>query len=135
MYPGAYSQAICVGSSNKKNKVSAFSSRGWDVDVCAPGERIITTHLNNGYSQVTGSSFAAPCVSGIAACLLSGGIKITHEMLENTSIDIEEEGVDPESGMVSYHQWVVYILTIRWELQAILTLKRHDRRTNGSDCF
>jgi len=97
MHPGRHPQTICVGATNKRKRVSAFSSRGLEIDVVAPGERLITTHLNNSYSKVTGSSFAAPIVSGIACLLFQAGIRLTHDMLQ-TSIDIEEEGEDNKSG-------------------------------------
>lgn len=98
MWPGRHSGTICVGASNKQGKVSAFSSRGPQVDVVAPGERIITTGLNHSHVKVTGSSFAAPMVSGVACLLAQNGIKLTSEMIKATAIDIGKPGVDDKSG-------------------------------------
>lgn len=98
MYPGKYASTYCVAAINERGKTSAFSSRGWEVNTCAPGEKLLTTHVSNTYSLVSGTSFAAPVVSGVFACLLEAGVKITHDLLARTSIDIEEEGVDTKSG-------------------------------------
>jgi minor extracellular protease Epr len=98
MWPGRHSGTICVGASNKQGKVSAFSSRGPQVNVVAPGERIITTGLNHSHVKVTGSSFAAPMVSGVACLLAQKGIKLTSEMIKATATDIGKPGVDNKSG-------------------------------------
>jgi len=42
-----------------------------EVDVFAPGKYIYTTHPNNKYKYVDGTSFSAPIVSGIAALIRS----------------------------------------------------------------
>lgn len=97
-YPAKYPTTYAVGAINESGKVSVFSSRGWDVDIAAPGERIFTTWKGKKYARVSGTSFAAPMVSGIFALLLQAGVKITHELLQKTAIDIEETGQDEKSG-------------------------------------
>ena len=98
MYPGRYTNTFCVGAINERGKTSAFSSRGWELNCCAPGERLLTTYVENTYSMVSGTSFAAPVVSGVLACLLEAGIMPTLDLIAKTSIDIEEEGLDIKSG-------------------------------------
>lgn len=70
-YPAAYPTVLSVGSTNEKNQVSSFSSRGTLLDVVAPGENIGTLRLNNQYGAAVGTSFAAPIVSGMASYILS----------------------------------------------------------------
>lgn len=98
MYPGKFKECFCVSAINNYGDVSSFVSRGWEVDVSAPGEKMLTTYRNNSYSLVSGTSFAAPVVSAIFACLLQAGIRPTHEMLKRTSLDIDEPGLDTGSG-------------------------------------
>jgi cell wall-associated protease len=64
-----------IGATNKKDNeqlVSYFSNYGQKtVDVFAPGSGISTTVLNNNYAKSSGTSIAAPVVSGVAAVLKS----------------------------------------------------------------
>lgn len=98
MYPAKYNNVFAVGAINKSGNASAFTSRGWEVDIAAPGEKILTTWKDNSYVKVSGTSFSAPVVSGVMALLLQAGIKPTHDMLKETAIDIEEEGEDTKTG-------------------------------------
>ena len=82
MYPAAYDNVIAVGATDAFDRPARFSSRGasW-VDLAAPGVEIFTTlptypnaygGLDLGY--VSGTSFAAPMVSGAAALLFAQGL-------------------------------------------------------------
>jgi subtilisin family serine protease len=64
---------IEVGASDKylKNLFADFSNFGKkNVDIFAPGVDIISTTPNNSYSSSSGTSMAAPVVSGLAAIVL-----------------------------------------------------------------
>lgn len=98
VYPARYDVTYAIGATNQSGNVSAFSSRGWEVDIAAPGERILTTWRNRSYARVSGTSFSAPYVSGLFALFLSAELYITHERLQATAIDIEEPGQDTKSG-------------------------------------
>ncbi len=72
-FPAAYNipGLIAVQSSNKANTLSSFSSYGAWADVTAPGSDIMSTVLDNGYGMMSGTSMAAPVVSGVCALYLS----------------------------------------------------------------
>lgn len=70
-YPASYSSVIKITAVNDSNVLANFSTFGADVDFAAPGVDIKTTTLNNEYTYVKGTSFAAPSVSAAAACILS----------------------------------------------------------------
>ena len=73
MYPCAYPAAniICVGASDNRDNRAVFSNFGTtSVDVNAPGFDILALQLvavGGGTQYVSGTSFAAPHVAGIAA--------------------------------------------------------------------
>ena len=67
--PGNLRGVLSVGSTRKQDDIkSGFSNFGRTVDVFAPGEFTNTTGPNDQYTdQVTGTSFSAPLVAGVAA--------------------------------------------------------------------
>ena len=58
---------ITVGVIDNQGNMPNFSNYGSDVDVAAPGLNVIGTTPGNGYLIGSGTSFAAPYVTGIAA--------------------------------------------------------------------
>lgn len=97
IYPAALPNVISVGSIGENSTISDFSSFGESIDLVAPGELIYTTHLDNGYAQVSGTSFAAPHVAAVLALLLSNGIYSfpeVHEIIYQSAIDLGTIGKD-----------------------------------------
>ncbi|KAJ7456835.1 peptidase S8/S53 domain-containing protein [Mycena galericulata] len=68
----SYTGATVVGAINIKNQKSDFSNFGQCVDVFAPGEDIIVADAKQpaGYIIKSGSSIAAPMVSGMIATII-----------------------------------------------------------------
>ncbi len=69
-FPAEYLETIGVTSYKKDRGISNFSSRSNNADFAFPGENILTTSLNNQYSIVNGTSFAAPFLAGIIAIII-----------------------------------------------------------------
>ena len=80
--PSTAKNVITVGGYNSLvNSVSDFSGRGFTrkyqmvkPDIAAPAYQIVTTNTSNGYSPQTGTSVAAPFVTGSCAVLMEWGI-------------------------------------------------------------
>ncbi|MFA7553317.1 MAG: S8 family serine peptidase [Spongiibacteraceae bacterium] len=83
-WPAAYPEVIAVGASNTADQAASFTTRGAHVDLCAPGERILTTALQ-GYQYATGTSFAAPFVAASAALLVAYAARHAH-VLDTTGV-------------------------------------------------
>ena len=66
-----YDEALFVSATDSEGEVTSFSDHGEFVDLAAPGEGMVTTAMSGGYEVVSGTSFAAPMVSGAVALLWS----------------------------------------------------------------
>ena len=64
-YPASYENCIAVAATDPDDKLYSFSDYGDWVDVAAPGSAI-STMVGNKYGVMTGTSMAAPFVSGLA---------------------------------------------------------------------
>jgi thermitase len=69
-YPAAHDGVVAVAASTDKSRLWTGTSFGPWVDVAAPGFNLLTTSAS-AYVRVTGTSFAAPLVSGAAGLALS----------------------------------------------------------------
>lgn len=106
-WPARYAETVAVGATNQNNQSSAFTSRGPEVDIAAPGERILVAWKNGGYATVSGTSFSSPLMAGCYALFVEAGIKVTHTMLRETAIDIEEPGFDNKSGFGLFNPYEI----------------------------
>jgi subtilisin len=65
--PARYRSVIAVSAIDSANNIAAFSARGPDVEVCAPGVNVLSTMPGGGYGTMSGTSMACPHASGTAA--------------------------------------------------------------------
>ncbi|TXH28459.1 MAG: T9SS type A sorting domain-containing protein [Cyclobacteriaceae bacterium] len=81
-YPAGFENVITVGSTNIFGAISGTSAQGSHIDVVAPGVGIMST-LAGSYGSMSGTSMAAPHVSGIASLLKGYKPNLANDDIEN----------------------------------------------------
>ncbi|MEX2141327.1 MAG: S8 family peptidase [Pirellulales bacterium] len=108
-YPARWEETVAVGAVDKEGKLARFSSQGEELDICAPGENVLSTFLNGGYAKLSGTSMATPFVSGVVTLLIAkhqkdgGRTPVTNQQqlldhLRATATDAGATGRDPQYG-------------------------------------
>jgi len=80
-YPAANPHVIAVGNTQSDNSKHPSSNWGSGLELVAPGTNIYSTLPDNDYDYKTGTSMAAPHVSGVAALLKSHAKQFPPEPL------------------------------------------------------
>ena len=115
IYPAAYPEVIAVSATDNTDTVASWSSRGLEVDLAAPGVSIYSTYKGQTYKTLSGTSMAAPHVTGAAALVLDKKIcgactpAEVQQRLEATAEELGEIGKDNlyGSGLVDAEKAVV----------------------------
>ncbi|MBO4773681.1 MAG: S8 family serine peptidase [Bacteroidales bacterium] len=102
-YPATYRKEILtVGAISSNHTRASYSGYGDKLDVVAPGDNIYSTHNNNGYVNMNGTSMAAPHVSGVAALVLSVNSNLTgqqvRDIIESTAQELDGYSFQPASS-------------------------------------
>lgn len=68
-YPAGYNECIAVGAVDSNMEPSDFTNSNNNIDLVAPGVSITSTYPGNLYANMSGTSQAAPHVSGALALI------------------------------------------------------------------
>lgn len=100
--PAGDVNAYTVSAIDNNFKKASFSNYGSNVEIAAPGIKIVSTVPGGGYEAWDGTSMSAPIVSGIAAMLKAQKPSISpdeiRDALDSTAQDILTKGKDKQSG-------------------------------------
>jgi len=101
-YPAAWAQVVSAGAVNAAEERAEFSNYGPDLDLSAPGVDVFSLDHAGGYRYGTGTSMAAPHVSGAAALMWAKHPGLSREevrgVLVSSARDIGAPGPDPVFG-------------------------------------
>jgi serine protease len=104
IYPASYNNVISVAATNADDLKWSGSSFGTSVDISAPGQGIFSTWINGTYVSSSGTSMAAPVVSGAAAILrahfpdynaqqITAQLKITADIIDTIAENLQYKGL------------------------------------------
>ncbi len=105
-YPAAYDAAFAVGATTASDTLYPLSNYNDYVDIAAPGESVWSTDWTVTepitYSDRSGTSMAAPHVSGLAALILSDRPELSaadaRSVIEQSALDLGAAGWDAQFG-------------------------------------
>ena len=89
-YPAALKTVISVAGLGREKQLYSDSNFGATVDIAAPGEEILSTDINGGYQNRSGTSMAAAHVSGIAGLVIAANPQYTNTEVQETLITTAE---------------------------------------------
>ncbi len=93
---------VTVSATDSNDALASWSNTGTPIDLAAPGVGIYTTTAGGGYGSVSGTSFSAPTVAGVAALVISANPSLSgaqvQQVLKQSADDLGAPGWDPAYG-------------------------------------
>lgn len=101
-YPAGYPEAVSVAAVDDSGKHAYFSNSNDDVELAAPGVKVLSVKLGGGYLRESGTSMATPHAAGAAALEWDAHPRSTAKTIRNhldaLTTDAGTPGRDPDYG-------------------------------------
>ena len=100
--PANIASGLAVSATDATDNFAGFSNWGAKIDVSAPGDSINSTYPTNSYQIMSGTSMAAPYVSGLAALILAHNPALSsdevRQVIKSSADDLGTSGPDVYFG-------------------------------------
>jgi subtilisin family serine protease len=103
-YPAEYSldNIIVVAATTAAGSLASHSNYGSvQVDIAAPGDKVLSTLPGNRYGQMSGTSMASPMVAGAVALMLSADSSLSVSQIKARLINGADETASLDNKSVS----------------------------------
>jgi len=101
-FPARWPETVAVASVTAANVRAPTSNFGPEVDIAAPGDQIYSLNSSGGYTFKSGTSMAAPHITGIMALMRQVNPTMTYaqmrDAIDETARDIGAAGYDVLTG-------------------------------------
>ncbi|MGN0173685.1 MAG: S8 family serine peptidase [Acutalibacteraceae bacterium] len=104
-YPAAYNEVVAVGSTDANGELAELTSTGTELELLAPGEKIIANDFLNFLTVTSGTSIATAQVTGVASLLLQKDTTKSSDFIRRllkTSAKEVNYGINRTAGLVDY---------------------------------
>lgn len=102
LFPADDPNVIAVAATDENDRLFKLSSPGPHIAIAAPGVDVVVAVPNGRYDIMTGTSFAAPMVSGVVALMMARNpaldVKTIRNILMVTARDLGSPGRDDQYG-------------------------------------
>ncbi len=90
--PASEDTVVAVSAVESDDSLASFSNTGPEIELAAPGDRIVSSVTGDGYARMSGTSMASPIVAGVAGLALSAHPDLTRSELRRhlreTAVDV-----------------------------------------------
>ncbi|MDF9746253.1 S8 family serine peptidase [Natrinema salsiterrestre] len=90
--PAAEDSVVAVSAVEGDDSIASFSNTGPEIELAAPGTRLVSSVTGDDYARMSGTSMAAPVVSGVAGLALSADPDLSRtalrDRLRETAVDV-----------------------------------------------
>jgi len=103
-YPASDGDCMAVSAVQDDGGLAFYSSRGPEIEIAGPGTGILSTCLDDDYCEKSGTSMAAPHVSGTAALAAAEhgiGGQTLRQHLQDTAVDTDLSDNQEGHGLVN----------------------------------
>lgn len=90
-FPAELPLVMAIGATDDDDNPASFTNPGPEVEVAAPGVDVLTTTISGGYSESSGTSFAAPYAAGLAGLIWSEAPCLTNAEVRQAMIDTADD--------------------------------------------